>query len=75
MDLFGDYDFNFDELLIGWKFLWIFYGVVRIVIMFYVEFELIFFICIVLGMKYVKGLKEVLFIEFVRNLICMIKLI
>lgn len=57
MDLFGDYDFNFDELLIGWKFLWIFYGVIRIVIMFYVEFELIFFICIVLGMKYVKGLK------------------
>lgn len=55
----GDHDLNFDELSTGRKFLWTLYGVVRIVTTPHVEFEPTFFICTVLGTKYVKGSKEV----------------
>lgn len=70
----GDHDLNFDELSTGRKFLWTLYGVVRIVTTPQVEFEPTFFICTVLGTKYVKGSKEVPLTEPARNLTRMIKL-
>lgn len=70
----GDRDLNFDDLSTGRKFLWTLYGVVRIVTTPHVEFEPTFFICTVLGTKYVKGSKEVPLTEPARNLTRMIKL-